>query len=107
MERATMGSYRFSSQTIGLKPKLWWVALLIVGASSMASGPVMGQAEWPTRPINLLVPYPAGSASDTLARTLIAPLREKVGQPFIIENRTGADGMIAGRAAARSEPNGY
>jgi tripartite-type tricarboxylate transporter receptor subunit TctC len=63
--------------------------------------------EWPTRPISLLVPYPPGSASDTLARTLVGPLREKLGQPFIIENRPGADGMIAGRAAARSEPNGY
>jgi len=102
-----MSPHRFSSQTARSQPKLWWAALLIVGASSMASGPVMSQAEWPSRPITLLVPYPAGSASDTLARTLTTPLREKIGQPFIIENRTGADGMIAGRAAARAEPNGY
>jgi tripartite-type tricarboxylate transporter receptor subunit TctC len=67
----------------------------------------MGQAEWPTHPITLLVPYSAGSASDSLARTLIGPIGRKIGQPFIIENRVGMDGMIAGRAAARSEPNGY
>ena len=91
----------------GGQPHLWLTALLVVGASTGAFEAALAQAEWPNRPINLLVPYSAGSASDTLARTLIGPLHEKLGQPFIIENRVGADGMIAGRAVARSEPNGY
>jgi tripartite-type tricarboxylate transporter receptor subunit TctC len=91
----------------GSRRRLWLTAMLAVSASTAASEAVLGQAEWPTRPITLFVPYPAGSASDALARTLIGPLREKVGQPFILENRPGADGMIAGRAVARSEPNGY
>src|SRR5262245_7844006 len=87
--------------------RLWLIAFLIVGASSLTFEAVLGQADWPNRPVNLLVPYPAGSASDTFARTMIGPLREKLGQPFIIENRVGADGMIAGKAVARSEANGY
>jgi tripartite-type tricarboxylate transporter receptor subunit TctC len=100
-------SLRAWSPSLSAQRTLWLTAFLVVGSSIAAFDTVVGQAEWPTRPMSLLVPYPAGSASDTLARTLIGPLREKVGQPFIIENRTGADGMIAGRAVARSEPNGY
>jgi tripartite-type tricarboxylate transporter receptor subunit TctC len=95
------------SQIPSSQRRLWLTVFLVVGASSVAFEAVLGQAEWPARPISLLVPYPAGSASDALARTLIGPLRDKIGQPVIIENRPGADGMIAGRAVARSEPNGY
>lgn len=93
-------------QIAGSQRRLGLTAL-VVAASSVAFEAALAQAEWPNRPINLLVPYSAGSASDTLARTLIGPMHEKLGQPFIIENRVGADGMIAGRAVARSEPNGY
>jgi tripartite-type tricarboxylate transporter receptor subunit TctC len=107
MGYVTVRILRARSQILRSQRRLWLTALLVVGASSAAFDAVRGQTEWPVRPMSLLVPYPAGSASDTLARTLIGPLREKIGQPFIIENRTGADGMIAGRAVARSEPNGY
>jgi tripartite-type tricarboxylate transporter receptor subunit TctC len=82
-------------------------ALVVTGASIATFEAVLGQADWPTKPISFVVPYPAGSASDTLARTLVGPLRDKMGQPFIIENRPGADGMIAGRAVARATPDGY
>ena len=91
----------------GSKAKLCAAGLLLVGVSGIMTGIAMGQADWPNRPITLLVPYSAGSASDSLARTLIGPIGRKIGQPLVIENRTGMDGMIAGRAAARSEPNGY
>ena len=88
--------------------KAWLIASLIIGTAGLAASvPAIGQTDWPSRPITLLVPYPAGSASDTLARTLIGPLRDKIGQSFIIDNRPGADGMIAGRADARAEANGY
>ena len=97
----------YVTRIAGAQRRLCLTALLVVGASSVAFEAALAKAEWPSRPVNLLVPYSAGSASDTLARTLIGPLHEKLGQPFIIENRVGADGMIAGRAVARSEPNGY
>jgi tripartite-type tricarboxylate transporter receptor subunit TctC len=69
--------------------------------------PGYSQTDWPTKPVSLVVGYPAGSATDAAARVVTGPLAKKIGQPVIIENRGGADGMIAGRAIARSEPNGY
>ena len=73
----------------------------------MHSSPTLAQTTWPTRPITIVVPAPAGSASDIVARTITPSLARKLGQPVIIDNRTGAEGTIAGRAVARSEPNGY
>jgi len=78
------------------------MALLLL---SLIAG--FAQSIWPDRPISLLVGYPAGSAADIVARTLTNPLAQKLGQPFVVENRTGADAMIAGRAVARAEPTGY
>jgi tripartite-type tricarboxylate transporter receptor subunit TctC len=90
-----------------VKSKLGVAVLLSTGMWAAATNIAAGQNEWPNRPITLLVPYSAGSASDTLARTLITPIGRVVGQPIIVEDRPGADGMIAGRDAARAEPNGY
>jgi len=92
---------------VRLKLRLSVALLLTVGVWGAATDIAAGQNEWPSRPITLLVPYSAGSASDTLARTLIGPIGRKIGQPIIVEDRPGADGMIAGRDAARAEPNGY
>ena len=92
---------------VRLKLRLSVALLLTVGVWGAATDIAAGQNEWPNRPITLLVPYSAGSASDTLARTLIGPIGRKIGQPIIVEDRPGADGMIAGRDAARAEPNGY
>ena len=99
--RDTLGS------KASLKSMLSVALLLIAGVWSAATGIALGQNGWPSRPIMLLVPYSAGSAADTLARTLAGPIGRKVGQPVIIEDRPGADGMIAGRDAARAEANGY
>ena len=107
MRYVTNRMLRAVPQTLGLRRRLCLTAILVAGATSFASEGVLAQSDFPNRPMNLLVPYPAGSASDTLARTIIGPLRDKVGQPFIIENRPGNDGMIAGRLVARAEPNGY
>jgi tripartite-type tricarboxylate transporter receptor subunit TctC len=98
---------RFRSPLAVCKSKLCVAAVLIAGVSGIASGIALAQGNWPNRPITLLVPYSAGSAFDTLARTLIGPIGNTIGQPVIIEDRPGADGMIAGRATARAEPNGY
>ena len=65
------------------------------------------QADWPARSVSVIVGYPAGSATDAAARVVTGPLAKKLGQPVVIENRGGADGMIAGRAIARSDANGY
>jgi tripartite-type tricarboxylate transporter receptor subunit TctC len=90
-----------------LRSTLGVVLVLIAGIWRAEIDIAVGEDEWPNRPITLLVPYSAGSAADTLARTLSNPLQRSVGQPIVIEDRPGADGMIAGRDAARAEANGY
>lgn len=62
---------------------------------------------WPTRPVTLVVPFPAGGNADVLARALAAELSAKLGQQFIVDNRTGAGGNIGGAAVAKAAPDGY
>jgi tripartite-type tricarboxylate transporter receptor subunit TctC len=76
-------------------------------AMSLSSGPVSAQS-WPTeRPIRLIVPFQAGSSSDTIARIVGQKLSERLGQQFVIDNRVGASSMIGTEAVARSQPDGY
>ena len=62
---------------------------------------------YPARPVTILTPFAAGSATDTAARLIGKYLQEALGQPFVIENRAGAGGMLAAEAVARAKPDGY
>jgi tripartite-type tricarboxylate transporter receptor subunit TctC len=62
---------------------------------------------YPSRPVRIIVPYPAGQATDILARVLADGLTQPLGQPVVVENKPGAGGTIAAAAAARSEPDGH
>src|SRR5439155_100595 len=63
---------------------------------------------WPTeRPIRLIVPFQAGSSSDTIARIVSQKLSDRLGQQIVIDNRVGASSMIGTEAVARSQPDGY
>ena len=62
---------------------------------------------YPARPIKMVLPFPAGSATDGPARLIAEELRKKLGQPVIIENLTGADGQLAAQAVKRAAPDGY
>ena len=64
-------------------------------------------ASWPDRPIHVIVPFPAGSAADTVARLIGSRLAEKLGQPVVVDNRDGASGAIGTVKLANSEPDGY
>jgi tripartite-type tricarboxylate transporter receptor subunit TctC len=80
----------------------------ILLAAALLLGATPGPAQtYPTRPIKLLVAYPPGGASDLIARLLADALAKRLGQPVIVENRGGANGNIAGEAAAHAEPDGY
>src|SRR5438309_4195220 len=64
-------------------------------------------AQYPSRPIRLLVPNPPGGATDTIARVVAPKLGEALGQPVIVENRPGSNGNLSSELAAKAAPDGY
>ena len=62
---------------------------------------------YPAKPVKVVIPYPAGSTPDIVGRTLSGKLQKSLGQPFIVENRTGAGGNIGAEAVAKSPADGY
>ena len=62
---------------------------------------------YPSKPVKLIVPFPAGSATDQIARVVGQQLQESLGQPFVVENKPGAQGGIAAAEVARAAPDGY
>jgi tripartite-type tricarboxylate transporter receptor subunit TctC len=81
--------------------------LLCALALVLAPALVHAQAAWPTKPIKLIVPFPAGGGTDAFARPLAAYLSQQLGQQFYIDNRGGAGGTIGAEIAAKSPPDGY
>jgi len=77
------------------------IAALVFAAAAQAAEP------WPTRPVRMIVPFPAGGATDVVARLLSQKLSEAWGQNVVVENRSGAGGNIGGEAAAHSLADGY
>jgi len=76
-----------------------FVAMVLV--SSVAG------AQYPDKPIRIVVPMQAGSVTDNIVRTIAPRLAQRLGQPVLVENKPGADGAIAGQFVARSAPDGY
>jgi tripartite-type tricarboxylate transporter receptor subunit TctC len=81
---------------------------LAAGAGAL---PAVSRIAWaqtyPARPVRIIVPFPAGQASDTIARLMGQSLSERLGQAFVIENRTGAGGNIGTESVVRAAPDGY
>jgi len=82
------------------------IVALVVAAVSLAAFPLMAQT-WPTSPVKMIVPWPPGGGNDVLGRKLGEALAGTIGQPVIIENKAGANGMIGAEAVARAAPDGY
>jgi tripartite-type tricarboxylate transporter receptor subunit TctC len=80
------------------------LAIAMATAALAQSG---AEGRWPDRPIRMIVPLPAGSAVDIVARLICTKLSERIGQTIVIDNRSGASGAIASDAVAKSAPDGY
>ena len=78
-----------------------WVFVLLVICSALRA------QQFPSKPVKVIVPYPPGSTPDIVGRTLSSKLQDALGQPFVVENRTGAGGNIGAEAVAKSAPDGY
>lgn len=78
-------------------------SLLAVAAVPRATA----QADYPARPVRLIVPFPAGGTSDIMGRLIAEELGKALGQPFVVDNRPGAGGAIGSDLAAKSAPDGY
>lgn len=79
----------------------------LIAFAAMSASTALAQAPYPTRSIRLLVPVPPGGAPDIAARLIGQYLSDALGQPIVIENRTGANGNIATEAVVKAEPDGY
>lgn len=79
----------------------------IASLTALASGPVLAQAFPTAKPIRLVTPLPAGSATDAVARTVSKAASEILGQQIIVDNKAGADGAIAAIDVMRAPPDGY
>jgi tripartite-type tricarboxylate transporter receptor subunit TctC len=81
---------------------------LAVGAAALPAASRIAWAQaYPARPVRIIVPYPAGNASDIVARLTAQSLSERLGQPFIVENRPGAGGTIGTEVVVKAPPDGY
>ena len=82
-------------------------AALVVGAMVSVPQAAWAQAGWPNKPIRLVVNFPAGGSPDVVARAVAAPLSAALGVPVVIDNRSGAGGIVGAEAVAKAAPDGY
>ena len=85
-----------------MRRHVYLIALVLLGICGKAWA-----QSWPAKPIHVVVPFTAGSATDIIARTVLEQVGRQVGQPAVIESRIGAGGTTASAAVARSDPDGY
>jgi tripartite-type tricarboxylate transporter receptor subunit TctC len=81
--------------------------LLAAAALALAAGPLWAQANWPTKPVKIVVPFAPGGTTDILARAVAPELSKAFGQQFIVENRAGAGGNVGAEAVAKAPNDGY
>jgi tripartite-type tricarboxylate transporter receptor subunit TctC len=81
--------------------------LASLALTALLAAPALGAESYPSRPLRLVVPYAAGGVVDTSARLVQAGLQQALGQPVVIDNRSGANGVIGAALVAKAPPDGY
>src|SRR5512140_1459291 len=85
-----------------LARRIAFLAALVLGVM-----PSVASAQYPNKPIRMVLQFPAGGIADAVARIVAAPLSQALGQPVIVDNRPGADGAIAGETVMKAAADGY
>jgi tripartite-type tricarboxylate transporter receptor subunit TctC len=85
----------------------WHARLLAVVASFLATVPMALAAEWPAAPIHIVVPFTPGASTDVVVRLIAPRVSELLGESVVVENRSGAGGLLATEAVAGAKPDGY
>jgi tripartite-type tricarboxylate transporter receptor subunit TctC len=84
------------------------VRIIALAAAALLLAPFAASAQgWPSRPVTMIVPFPAGGTADLLTRGLAQALSDELGQQFVVDNRPGAGGTTGAAAVARATPDGY
>lgn len=84
-----------------------YAALIAAASLALHLVPAMAQADFPSQPVKIIVPFTAGGITDSVARTVGRKLGDIIGQPVVIDNKAGAGGTVGTELAANAEPNGY
>jgi tripartite-type tricarboxylate transporter receptor subunit TctC len=92
---------------VTLTPRSLLAALLAVAALWASPSTALAQQDYPNKPVKWIVPYPPAGTTDVLARIVAQWLTEKMGQPFVVENRPGAGNNLGTEAVIKSPPDGY
>jgi len=83
------------------------IRVLFVFLAAVMTNAAMAQEAYPNRPVHIIVAFPPGGVTDVIARLMAAEMQKEFGQPFVVENRPGAAGMIGAEYVARAKPDGY
>ena len=87
--------------------KLLFSRILVAFAIALAAPLALAQAAFPNKPVTLIIPYPPGGSADVLARALADRLGKTWNVPVIVDNKTGANGIVATQSLMRAAPDGY
>lgn len=89
------------------KRRLFFASTLTIALGMAAAGKAIAQPDWPLKPVKIIIPFQAGGTADTLGRLASTYLSEVFKQPFVVENRGGAGGLIGSQQVAKAPPDGY
>src|SRR5262245_40902438 len=86
---------------------LWLAAIALIGTAALLHPGAAWAQTYPGQPVRLIVGFAPGGSNDLIARVVAQKLTERLGQPFIVENKAGAGGVIAADTVARAAPDGH